>query len=92
MALSRCTSLEGITLLRQMSWRDIIVNQQVILFSRTFNDRQRFEKALNEQRAKKLFADAAQAYDHGEYRTAVECFAEVSPSSMCSSSLPCAAL
>ena len=75
-ALSRCTSLEGITLLRQMSWRDIIVNQQVILFSRTFNDRQRFEKALNEQRAKKLFADAAQAYDHGEYRTAVECFAE----------------
>lgn len=75
-ALSRCTSLEGITLLRQMSWRDIIVNPQVIRFSRTFNDRQRYERALAEQHAKKLMTDAAQAFANGEYRTAMECFAE----------------
>jgi len=39
-ALSRCTSIDGITLLKPLSERDIIVNPAVVEFSRQFNNRQ----------------------------------------------------
>ena len=51
-ALSRCTSLEGITLRQPIRLRDIIVNRAVVEFSRSFNDNRLIADAL--QRANAL--------------------------------------
>lgn len=75
-ALSRCTSLEGITLLKPLSERDIIVNPAVVDFSRQFNSRQLIDEAMNQERANQLYRRAIHAFDHGEYADCVNYFAE----------------
>ena len=75
-ALSRCTSLEGITLLNPLSERDFTVNPAIIAFSRQFNDQSAIMGALNREKANQLYRRALHAYEHGEMRTAVDCFAQ----------------
>lgn len=75
-AISRCTSLEGITLLRPLSERDIIVNTAIVMFSRQFNNQAAINDAINLEKANELYRRAAHAFDHFEYTTAVECFAQ----------------
>ena len=75
-ALSRCTSLEGITLLKPLSERDIIVNMAVVDFSRQFNNRQIINEAMEQERANMLYRRAIHAFDNNEFDTCVNCFAE----------------
>ncbi|MDO4511876.1 MAG: AAA family ATPase [Bacteroidales bacterium] len=75
-ALSRCTSLEGITLLKPLSERDIIVNTAVITFSHRFNDQFLIENALRQERSRTLYRKSIHAFDHGEFSDAVKCFVE----------------
>ena len=75
-ALSRCTSIEGITLLKPLNERDIIVNPAVVEFSRQFNNKQMLTEAMEQERANKLYRRAVHAFDHQEFETCVECFAE----------------
>ena len=75
-ALSRCTSLEGITLLKPLSERDIIVNMAVVDFSRQFNNRQIINEAMEQERANILYRRAVHAFDNNEFETCVKCFAE----------------
>lgn len=75
-ALSRCTSLEGITLLKPLSERDIIVHMAVVDFSRQFNNRQIINEAMEQERANQLYRRAVHAFDNQEYETCVNCFAE----------------
>ena len=75
-ALSRCTSLEGITLLKPLSERDIIVNMAVVEFSRQFNDRQIINEAMEQERANMLYRRAVHAFDNQEFEECVKCFAE----------------
>lgn len=75
-ALSRCTSLEGIVLLKPLSERDIIVNPAVVDFSRRFNDSTIINDAFNQEKAGKLYRKAIHAFDHDEFRTCIECFAQ----------------
>ena len=75
-ALSRCTSIEGITLLKPLNERDIIVNPAVVEFSRQFNNKQMLTEAMEQERANKLYRRAVHAFDHQEFETSVECFAE----------------
>lgn len=75
-ALSRCTSMEGITLLKPLSERDIIVNLAVVDFSRQFNNRQILNDAMEQERANQLYRRAVHAFDHQEYEECVNCFAE----------------
>lgn len=75
-ALSRCTSLEGITLCQQLSERDIIVNTAVVDFSRNFNNQSKIEASLVGSRADKCYVEAVRAFDKHDYKAAVECFAE----------------
>ena len=75
-ALSRCTSLDGITLLRPLSERDFVVNPAIIEFSRQFNNQAAIDGALSHEQARQLHRRALHAYDHGEMRQAVESFAQ----------------
>lgn len=75
-ALSRCTSLEGITLLKPLSERDIIVNPAVVEFSRQFNNRQLINEAMEQERANQLYRRAVHAFDNQEFEVCVNYFAE----------------
>lgn len=77
-ALSRCTSLEGITLLRPLSARDIIVSMGVVEFSKQFNNQSLIDEALKQEESNRLFRKAVHAFDHNEFRTCVETFAQAS--------------
>ena len=75
-ALSRCTSLEGITLLKPLSERDIIVNMAVVEFSRQFNNRQVIDEAMEQERANQLYRRAVYAFDNQEFEECVNCFSD----------------
>lgn len=75
-ALSRCRSLEGITLRSAIDWRDIFVNQRVVNFSRSFNDNRLIRQALENARADDRYHRAAKSFDAGDYPTAARYFAE----------------
>ena len=57
-ALSRCTSLEGITLLKPLSQRDIIVNTAIVDFSHQFNNQSTINDAILVEKANGLYAMA----------------------------------
>lgn len=75
-ALSRCTSLEGITLLKPLSERDIIVSAAVVDFGRQFNNQSLIRGALEQEQAAALYRRALHALDHNEFRMAVGYFAQ----------------
>ena len=75
-ALSRCTSLEGITLLKPLSERDIIVNLAVVEFSRQFNNRQLINEAMENERANQLYRRALHAFDNNEFEDCINYYAE----------------
>lgn len=75
-ALSRCTTLEGITLLKPLSARDIIVSTAVVTFSRSFNDKLIIENALRQEKAASLYRKAVHAFDHFEFSDSVQSFVE----------------
>ena len=75
-ALSRCTSLEGITLLKPLSQRDIIVNTAIVDFSRQFNNQSLINSAIVQQKANDLYIMAAVAFEHNDFARSVDCFVE----------------
>lgn len=75
-ALSRCTSLEGITLLKPLSERDIIVNTAVVDFSRRFNNQSVINDAINLEKAYDLYRRANHAFAHNEFASCVKYFAD----------------
>lgn len=75
-ALSRCTSLEGITLLKPLSQRDIIVSTAVTDFSREFNNQAAINGALQQEKAAQLYRKALHALDHNEFAMSIGYFAQ----------------
>lgn len=75
-ALSRCTSLEGITLKTQLHQRDVFVSPSIIDFSQSFNDPALIDSALEQARADAAYADAAKAFDNRNFSLAISSFAE----------------
>lgn len=75
-ALSRCTSLEGIRLLRPVDIRDVYVSYEVERFARSFNDRRIQEEALQREESDRLLARAAEAFEKSEMTEAVEAFSK----------------
>ena len=66
-ALSRCSSLEGISLLQPIQGRDVFVKTEVLNFASHFNDNNLIQKALTESKADKEYHDAVKAFDKGDY-------------------------
>ena len=66
-ALSRCTSLEGITLEAPIRRSDIFVRAEVIAFANRYNDGQLIKQAIYESKADKEYHDAMEAFDRQDF-------------------------
>jgi tetratricopeptide (TPR) repeat protein len=77
-ALSRCRSLQGITMRSTVNPRDIYVNPAIVNFSRTFNNERLINDAVNATRADELYHAAVTAFDNGNIADAVSKYFEAS--------------
>ena len=66
-ALSRCTSLEGISLKEPIRRDEIFVRAEVQQFARNYNDGNLIHNALVESQADKQYYDAVKAFDEGDF-------------------------
>ena len=73
-ALSRCTSLQGITLKEPIRRDEIFVRGEVLHFARTYNDQATISLALKQSKADKAYWDAMQAFDKGDMQGALDAF------------------
>ena len=77
-ALSRCTSLEGLVLKSKISSRDIFIRKEIVEFSQIFNNQALIEKSIKESEAELQYGRAAQGFRQGNMKEAVEAAAAVS--------------
>ena len=73
-ALSRCTSLEGITLTEPIRRNDIFVHTEVSRFAQSYNNQAVISTALKQSKADKEYWDAVQAFDKGDMQAALDAF------------------
>lgn len=73
-ALSRCTSLEGLVLRGKISLHDIFVRKEIVSFSQAFNDPRLIAQTLEENEAELSYARAAECFAKGEFPEAVAAF------------------
>ncbi|PMC10278.1 AAA family ATPase [Hoylesella timonensis] len=73
-ALSRCRSLKGIALQEPVKKEDIYVNQEVVRFSKTYNDPSALNTAMQQSKADKQYHDATKAFDRGDMQAALDYF------------------
>ena len=74
-ALSRCTSLEGLVLKSKISSRYIFIRKEIVEFSQIFNNQALIEKSIKESEAELQYGRAAQGFRQGNMKEAVEAFA-----------------
>ena len=73
-ALSRCTSLEGITLKEPLRPSDIFVRAEVVRFTNQYNNQQIINQALQEGKADREYHDAVTAFDRGDFKSFLDSF------------------
>jgi tetratricopeptide (TPR) repeat protein/transposase len=73
-ALSRCTSLEGITLKAPLRQSDIFVRAEVVQFANRYNDQTLIAQAMQEGKADREYHDAVKAFDQGNFELFLENF------------------
>ena len=73
-ALSRCTSLQGITLKAPIRQQDIFVRAEVVQFARMYNNPAMIEQAMKEGEADRQYHDAIKAFDGGDFSAFLDHF------------------
>ena len=73
-ALSRCTSLEGISLQEPIRQSEVFVRNEVKQFARNYNDQGLINMALTQSQADRQYHDAVKAYDQGDMQAALDNF------------------
>ena len=73
-ALSRCTSLEGLTLRRPLKRSDVFIRPEVVEFAQRFNNESDLQRALLIAKADNEYAAAAQAFDKADFRDFLDHF------------------
>lgn len=73
-ALSRCTSLEGISLQEPIRPNEIFVRNEVKQFARQYNNQNTINTALTQSKADRQYHDAVKAYDKGDMQAALDNF------------------
>ena len=66
-ALSRCTSLEGITLKEPIRQSDVFVRAEVVQFASRYNDASLIAQAMQEGKADREYHDAVMAFERGDF-------------------------
>lgn len=73
-ALSRCTSLEGISLQEPIRPSEIFVRNEVKQFARQYNNQNTIHTALTQSKADRQYHDAVKAFDRGDMQAALDNF------------------
>lgn len=73
-ALSRCTSLEGISLQEPIRQSEVFVRSEVKQFARHYNDQNSIHTALTQSKADRQYHDAVKAFDRGDMQEALDNF------------------
>ena len=73
-ALSRCTSLSGITLEQPIRRSDIFVHPEVLQFARRYNDTTLMQQAIYESKADQEYHDAVAAFDRQDFDSFLKYF------------------
>ena len=73
-ALSRCTSLDGIQLKKQITRGDIFVRPDIVKFAEKFNNRQAIDRALKQAQADVQYVEAVKRFDSGDFNEFLEQF------------------
>ena len=73
-ALSRCTSLQGISLVAPIRQQDIFVRAEVVQFARQYNNQTLINQALQAGKADREYRDAIKAFDRGDFKRFLENF------------------
>jgi len=73
-ALSRCTSLDGIQLKKQISRGDIFVRPEIVKFAERFNNQNSIDKALKQAQADVEYVEAAKHFNEGKFDEFLEHF------------------
>ena len=66
-ALSRCRSLEGLSLTKKIERSDVFVNPAIVAFARQFNDQQAVELALKHASADIAYKDAVDSFNKADF-------------------------
>ncbi|MDO4159403.1 MAG: DEAD/DEAH box helicase [Prevotellaceae bacterium] len=66
-ALSRCSSLEGISLKTPVRHEDVFVRPEVRHFARNYNNNNMIKGVLHESKADQEYYDAVKAFDNGDF-------------------------
>ena len=73
-ALSRCTSLDGLTLRKQLSRSDVFVRPEIVQFARQFNNQEAIQHALRLAKADAEYSACSQAFDQGDMQKCLDHF------------------
>lgn len=73
-ALSRCTSLDGISMKSKLTRRDVIVRPEVLNFANRYNDPTQYNNAMKESKADIEYAEARQAFDERDMQACLDWF------------------
>lgn len=73
-ALSRCTSLQGISLVAPIRQQDIFVRAEVVQFARQYNNQTLINQALQAGKADREYRDAIHAFDRGDFKRFLDNF------------------
>ncbi len=73
-ALSRCMSLEGISLKEPVKRSDVFVRPEVVQFSRTYNNERIISTALQQSKADKEYNNSVRAFEEGNMQQALDSF------------------
>lgn len=73
-ALSRCTHLDGISLVNPIHRDQVFINKEVADFTKNYNNQSIINLAIQQSRADKEYFEAVQAFDNGEMQAALDHF------------------
>lgn len=73
-ALSRCTSLDGMVLKKILNKSDIFVRSEIVQFSHQFNNKQLIDRALKESDADFLYATAIRQFNESKFDDCIDTF------------------
>lgn len=73
-ALSRCTSLEGISLKEPIRREEVFVRPEVTHFAEGYNDQNTINTALKESKADMEYHQTVEAFDRGDMQSAIDYF------------------
>ncbi len=73
-ALSRCTSLDGISLEKPIRREEVFVRNEVTTFANSYNDPNIINSALHQSKADMQYYESSRAFDNGDMQKALDNF------------------